>query len=288
MARIPFSQILTVADLGVEQIGHEVSRRPAAVRQYSVVDATASRCLVQAPDRSGWQEMCGRCGGKGFLPWFAGIHGGVCYECNGLGVSGKLVEAKTLEVLEEKLRRWGRTVQLREAKREAERLAYVAQREADGAAWRAANADLAAWCEQATDEQAEPVSDAVRTVRIGFAPSAAEEGALRRRIADLAAKSTLRFLDAAIGERVSVTGTVRAAITCESTFGWRTEYSKLVIVEGTGEFAGMTFKFYSKAKLAWELERGDALVLGGEVKKFTTRDEVPQTELGRPKFSPAA
>jgi hypothetical protein len=66
-----------------------------------------------------YKRDCYKCLGTGFLPEYAGIFNGTCFKCNGLGYRAVKTDPAILDA------RNAKAAEKREAKREAERQAYI-------------------------------------------------------------------------------------------------------------------------------------------------------------------
>ena len=74
---------------------------------------------------TGYRHTCDRCGGIGRVEAWGHVEGGLCFKCEGEGVTGK--SFATLEALDAHVAKLAVARDKREAKREAERLAYEAE-----------------------------------------------------------------------------------------------------------------------------------------------------------------
>ena len=66
-----------------------------------------------------YKRDCNKCLGTGFLPEYAGIFNGTCFKCNGVGYRAVKTDPAILDA------RNAKAAEKREAKREAERQAYI-------------------------------------------------------------------------------------------------------------------------------------------------------------------
>lgn len=66
-----------------------------------------------------YRRDCYKCHGTGFLPEYAGIFNGTCFKCNGLGYRAVKTDPAILDA------RNAKAAEKREAKKEAERQAYI-------------------------------------------------------------------------------------------------------------------------------------------------------------------
>lgn len=234
---------------------------------------------------------CGKCGSTGFIPHYAGIHSGVCFDCGGTG-TGRRFADETAAV------KATRQAYLRAQAADRKRAAQAAEREARDAAWRAAHAELVdALSAIVTDNDARmfrlsgqtPKGVApllfhfARTVRDGGGLSDRENEVAATLLAEHAAKQerlASKRHAGTVGDRITITGTVVTALTTEPG-QWGS--SRLIVIEGTDADEGVTAKFFTSARWAWSVERDETITVIATVKTHTTRDGVPQTELARPK-----
>jgi hypothetical protein len=71
-----------------------------------------------------------------------------------------------------------------------------------------------------------------------------------------------------------------------SVDGWGGRSQRMIILEGTGEHAGITLKTYTNAGAAWELEKGqEGVTVTGTVSKHQERSGARETTVKRPKIS---
>lgn len=79
--------------------------------------------MYQRRDDGAYRVLCSRCGGSGYIPSFGYVEGGVCFKCNGhTGALSVITSAKAASL-------WKAQVKYAE-KKEAKRLAVVAERDA--------------------------------------------------------------------------------------------------------------------------------------------------------------
>lgn len=82
------------------------------------------------------------------------------------------------------------------------------------------------------------------------------------------------------GDKISITGTVTKALAVDSTFGYYTETSILLIVE-----AGPTvLKTFTKAAWAFDVDQGDIITVTATVKNHEDYQGTKQTVVNRPKL----
>lgn len=106
----------------------------------------AARFSNRDGSRLVFRPICGKCRGSGFLPHYAGIHGGLCYDCMGIGLGKIFADGDPVSVLRV-LRRREQDKARRDAKRA---LAEQAKRDAH-AQWAAAHPELTAQAKQVRD-----------------------------------------------------------------------------------------------------------------------------------------
>lgn len=272
----------------------------------------ANYVFYREVDGTRWYEHCGRCDGSGHFDCYAGIAGGVCFECGGAG--RKLVLNATEDAVREIVRK--RLLAKAARERKAEREAEAARLGA--AAWAEANAELAAGlavtrerysvaaaAAKAAEESGKDEHEAWAAIRaingtlIEFAWKA-ERGPLTEKQTAFAASLLAEQAESdareaakaaakaekvaasqhlgAVDAKLTVTGTVKVATTVEvdSYSGYGTERKRLVIVEVDGS----EVKFFSQAQWAWDAEKGQTLTLTGTVKRHGEYQGVKQTELG--------
>lgn len=243
---------------------------------------------------------CGSCrdGYSGSKPEFGGIMGGVCFQCNGTGCRAR--KDSLAEVVKAVKRRFADRA--RREKREAER---VAKMEADGAAWREAHPALAerlagisverdAAYGQDT-EAMDALYDRYGSFVLDLAAQAAYRGlseaqttsvveALDRadeEHAEKVAKSEASRYWGGEGEKVTGTGVVSVWMVLEGDYGSRV----FMVVTGTDDFEGVTFKIVGTGKTLWATGRGDHVTVTGTVKGHDNYEGVKQTILTRTKVT---
>jgi len=80
-----------------------------------------------------------------------------------------------------------------------------------------------------------------------------------------------------VGDKVEVTGRVAVAKTVETQFG----SSRLIVIE-TPEYQAV--KLFTSAQWSWDVEREQTITVSGTIKSFGEYDDIPQTQLNRPKM----
>jgi hypothetical protein len=249
--------------------------------------------------------QCGYCE-YGTKSWHGNVFGGVCFQCDGRGYDRKIgtVEAAAKRVHNRNLR------QARAARKAAAEAAAKAQA---GLAWRADNPTLADMLDAIYIELCEAcdandytvrdafearwgdfVSDMANQVGMGrpltanqtTAVAVAIQKALTEQAAAEAKQAAQRYYGTK-GDKVVATGTVAVAMNIE-TENYATgmpESKRLVVVEGTGEFTGVTFKVVGVGATLWEAERGQTVELRGAVKDHRDYNGVQQTIITRGKIT---
>lgn len=94
-----------------------------------------------------------------------------------------------------------------------------------------------------------------------------------------------------VGDRVTITGTVKVATTVEvdsytdTGTGYYPENKMLVIVGGTGVCGGVTAKMFGTGQTLWAAARGQHVTVTGTVKGHGEHDGVKQTQVTRAKVT---
>lgn len=254
---------------------------------------------------------CGYCSPQwsGSKTYHMGVMDGVCFQCAGRGTTTKVIEG------EDKVVRFAVQRAKAAARREAKRAEQIAAAEAEAAAlvaaFEAAHPEVVAvlaavraempdnapysdvdpdayyearhdavekWggfvvdmTEQApfrglTDKQAEAVMAAVETRKGWHAEKAAKVAASRHYGAE--------------GEKVAAApGIVRVAFNIESAYG----VARMLVIEGTGDYAGVTFKIMGSGATLWDADKGDEVEVTGTIKKHEEYEGVAQTAITRAK-----
>lgn len=252
---------------------------------------------------AGLRTECHKCLGRGGFDAYLGLHNGVCYTCNGSGLSGKTYDDEA--AVTKSLRAAERREARRQAKFEAEQAEAAAKRDE----WVSTNPALAARLTEIAAEVyiGEPgdmseaayeahhagtrkYGDFIMLMASHVSWKALTEGqttAVAEAIVEVDAKikaaeekvASQRYLDAVAGDKITATGTVAVATTVDTTYGM----SRLVVIEGTGDFEGVTFKMFGTGATLWETAKGDTVEVAGAVKGFEEYNDTPQTVLTRAK-----
>lgn len=240
-------------------------------------------------------EACGRCepAWSGSVEHFGHVYAGVCFECAGYGYRKAY---DTQAALEKVLARRAKDKARRERKAEAERAAKQAARDE----WAAANPEVAAdlftvAAVYAADDNAEInaflLEVAFKSTRQALTDKQVEAVAPLAaaflvdypagRLAEAAKAKAQRYADEDASGKARVTGTVTVAMTLEGYYG----PSRLVVVEGTGDDAGVTVKMFGTGQGLWDADRGDQVTVYGTVKDREVYRDVKQTVLTRAKIT---
>lgn len=246
--------------------------------------------------RSGvFYAPCGKCdaeGRPGGISHFGHVFDGVCFQCGGTGHGAKVGD---LAAAAKRVRRRRQAQARAERKRQAEADAQAAE----VGAWRDGHQALCARLDPIAAREGAEQEYAARDEWGAFlfdmasqaqhrplTPKQAEAAwvALIRhdeqQAAEQAKRAGQRF-HGEPGDKVTGAGTVTVAMGVETRYG----YARLVVVEGDGEHAGVTFKAFGSGKSLYDVDRGDEVSLTGEVKAHEEYEGVPQTVLKGAKFT---
>lgn len=257
-------------------------------------------------------RQCGMCGATGTRWEHMNVDNGRCWHCGGDG-HGKTIPGGLEEAIKRERRNW-----LADQRRERQRLAQVEARKTAARIWRAANPELVAELDALFDETAasiteedkrsycndypdpEPTIDTLvaykaeslfggrfRTllecairVRDEFALEDATTAALPELLSAyqeaVRMRQSARYAPTSKGEKYTITGRVTVTWDIDGMYGW----SRMFIIDGEGDHAGITVKCFSTAENMLALQRGDRVSVTGKVKKFQEYKDTPQTELG--------
>lgn len=194
-------------------------------------------------------RACGRCYERaGRIQAFGHVFSGICFECNGAGIRHY---APSVAEAQAKVRKAQAADARRAAKEEAERPAREA-------------AAAKAWAE---------------TIERAHALALEDDAEWEAKQARLAAQ---RFAGE-VGGKVTVIGKVVKNLSVEGNFNGRKTYSRLVIVEGAGDDAGVTVKTFGTSEWHYAVEEGDEVVVTATVKAHETYRGTKQTVIIRPK-----
>jgi hypothetical protein len=250
---------------------------------------------------------CGYCDDfSGSKPHFGHVLAGVCFQCNGRGSSKRFDSLADVE----------RIVKRRKAdraRRERKAAEAAAAAEAERDAWAAANPDLAARLAEVAAECTPPPGDSTEADWKAYTDACAKWGLF---IEEVAAKSTARALTekqtaavakavAEVEEReaaraevlatkryhgavkdkvVAATGTVVVRATYETHYSYTPTWNCLLVIEGSGDFEGVTFKTSGTGATLWDAARGDEVEVSGTIKDHADYEGTPQTVLTRAKI----
>ena len=250
-------------------------------------------------------ETCGDCdnGYSGSKRHYAHVYEAVCFRCNGRGVWGKRYDS--VEQAEKAMARRDRAAERRAEKAAEKAAAEKAEKDAERATWAAANGALVARLDAVFAEtgNAETEMDSYRAAErygafiVDMAHTSqwrplterqtkAAEAALAQYDAESLAKAekaaNARHF-AEVGAKVQITGTVTVAMNVDGyAYG---AIDRLLVVEGTGDAAGCTFKILGSGKTLWDAAKGDTVTVTATVKKHAEYDGLPQTVLTRAKVA---
>lgn len=242
---------------------------------------------------------CGNCDGSfsGTKSAFMHRYAGQCFQCRGTGYSKRYESVEDI-VRIAKRRQADRA---RRARKEQERLEAM---EAERTAWVEANADLAARLAEIAapfEQDINVAYDAQQAAnkRYGdFVTSLAHQSLFRSlteaqttAVAEAIAKADERHAEAetkAASQRyfegdkvVGGTGVVVVRTSVQTQFG----LSCLVVIEGTDEFEGITFKAFGSGATLWETAKGDKVSVTASVKDRSEYNGTKQTVLTRAKIA---
>lgn len=236
-------------------------------------------------------EACDRCANySGCIPTFGHVFAGQCFGCRGSGV-GKA--HASLEAAEKNLAKRAKARAAAERRRKAKSEAQAAEAKAEFDAWVAVNPELTKTLVELADQWAPRdwngeeleqgidgwLYEAATDVRNGQVPKHADTipALLAEHLKVKATKAASQYAGE-VGDVVTVTGGVKVAMVIDGKFG-----SSMMIV--LSDDVMLTVKFYTTAKWAWEVERGDVLTVTGTVKKLDEYEGTKQTVLARPKVT---
>lgn len=242
-----------------------------------------------------YYSPCGMCSPdfSGTKAHFGHVHGGVCFHCHGRGWHKRYESRAKVEALVKRRK----ADAARRERKEADRLAA---QETERAAWAQTNEDVAAVL-AAIRAEADESPEAQHRVeqrwgdflwslaqQAGWRPlSEAQTAAVLPAVARVAAAETAQAekragarYAAPVKAKISGAGVVAVAMNVDSQYGT----SRLVVVEGTGDDAGVTFKTFGTGASLWEVRKGDEVDVAGTVKDHDEYEGVPQTVLIRAKF----
>lgn len=189
-------------------------------------------------------DYCGRCGGKGGFGHYGHVYGGVCYGCNGSGISRF---ADTMDKAQRKVR-------------SGQAAAMRAQAAADQAA-------------------AEYAAALPAKIEAAHVEALAEQVTRDEAAAAAAAKTASQRYAGEVGSKIAFTGKVVVTFACESVYGTR----YMVVIEGEGDDAGAVVKTTGTSKFHYAAERGDVVTIKATVKEHDVYNGTKQTVVIRPK-----
>jgi len=225
------------------------------------------------------RRICGTCDGVGYRDGYQYVMNGICFYCNGSGLQGSYADDKTAEkyvrMAVGRMRANERKAIEARAKDEAIRV----QRDAEWTAWAPNHADIIEFVQGAFENDNNRFLDDMHLNLRNKTPLTEKQVEAVRKIQ--AAQDAQRFVGSE-KEKLTVTGVIAKTFSGYSDFG--TYYA--VIIDGTGEFQGATFKLMGSSKVLVELQDadGDAVTIQATVKKHSVYQGVKQTEMIRPKL----
>jgi hypothetical protein len=264
----------------------------------SAPDLTAAADYVRLANGL-YGKRCWKCS-AGYISGYRHVDNGVCYECDGRGYTRT---AKSLAAAAGYERRLVKAREARQAARRAEadaeaaahaatQAATAAAREAEYTAWVTANPDLAGWLDtvRAAGEAGRYgwILDLAPSVDGHTTPTEKQAAVLNRWHAKAVADAaTVRVhLDATVGDKVTVTGTVTKAMTLEGNYGYTTTYTKLILMEVVTDAGVATVKMTTTAEWAWKVEKDQTVTVKATVKELGSYDGRPQTVVKAPRLVP--
>ena len=268
-----------------------VDGEPFAEVKFKAGPAYFSPCGFCSPAWSGTKE------------YHLGVMGGVCFQCTGRGSHRRY---ETLADVERLVKRRKSARDRAERKRAA---ADAAHRDAHNA-WMSAHPDLAVRLAEIYEETRQPEDTASDAAWDAWRAAQEKWGGF---IMDLASRSTCAALSekqttavaeavakadarvaaveekqaaqsfyGTVGDKVkAATGTVVVRARFDTHYGYGSQYNALLVIEGTGEFAGHVFKAAGTGRTLFDAERGDEVEVSGTIKAHDEYKGTPQTVLTR-------
>jgi hypothetical protein len=263
-----------------------IGKHQIPVTPVVVSDGTYSWTLYRT-FRDEWWEGCGNCeADSGFKSWYAGIYGGVCFQCGGTGAR-RLAggEAGMLRLIRQRVSSRRSTLNASERRQERDREAAVA--------WAATNVNLASdlACVRVSEELGanvlarlalasveRPLSVRQRDYAIALLVSRAWEHA------HYVERPTLVSVHAgSVGERITLTGTISVWHYNQSERYDRAD-TVMIIVDARNERGEQVLlKMTTAAQWAMDAHQGDAVTITGTVREHLDGEYGKQTALVRPK-----
>jgi len=232
-----------------------------------------------------WWEGCGNCeGDSGFKPWYIGIHGGVCFQCGGVGVRRLAGSERALKTLIRK-RTSSRLSTLNAAEKAEEKRLAAAE------AYCLEHPNLASDLARIRTLEA-PGSSTLRGLALALTrgPLSVRQEAyaislLVERAWDEAhtEPQDVRTYVGEVGERINVRGeiSVRTLLPGER-YGRQT---RVLIVLRTANVRGerADLKMVTAAAWAFNVRKGDIVTISARVSGHTDGIYGPQTEVTHPR-----
>lgn len=229
-----------------------------------------------------WWQDCGYCE-KGFKSWYAGVYGGVCFQCGGLGyarVGG--TQHKVLSVL--RARSASRRSAATSAQRNEERKRAAVEE------WSMANPNLASDLarvraydtlggnvlgELAITASRQPLTMKQHAYAVVLLAERAYVEAHKREDAHLRAN---------VGDKVTVSGTLTVAHLLRSERFDRSDRMLIVLDHTNADGQRVLVRTVTSARWAFNVDRGDQVTISGNVADFSDDKYGKQTALKNPKI----
>lgn len=264
-----------------------VGRQQTPVTVVTITaDGFTWNAYVTASDE--WWEGCGNCYmDSGYKPGYAGIYGGVCFQCGGVGIRRMAGgERAAVAVIRRRVSsRRGRlnAVQRREEREAAEAEAYcaahpnlasdLARERAYGALGRNVLGEFALRIQQ------RPLSVRQEAYAVSLLVERAWEEA------HAIEKPVLESVHAGeVGTHVTLTGTIVVWRYLPSEYVQRSDRVLLIIDARTPDGRQATLKTFTAAKWAMEAKKGQTVTVSGKVDTLEDGTYGKQTILVRPRL----
>lgn len=274
---------ITVQDGDIVVVRAEVIFGYEAIRRHSRGDLvrlldTFELARHQAPDATTavYREVCWKCQGSGFLPYYAAFWKGECLECRGTGLGKKFAEGGPLAVVKIARRRLAAQAlrdKVRQEKADAARAVYEQ--------WASAHRELVTQAAEVRDTCEErtgafgpvvldlanraahtPLTDAQIALFSRFYQQDSERNA--KRAAQAAGSRWLGAKD----DKIEVTATVAYSRVSYNQLG---AYTLLIMVDGDGN------RIKWRRTGAHEMANGDTLTVRARIKDLDTDETYGRT-----------
>lgn len=259
-------------------------RRKTTSRAIRFVDVeTGHFDVTMVPLTDGrWGRPCGTCDATGYRSGYDFVDGGRCWHCNATGIWTRYDNL-------DKARKSARTAITRHLNeyrkaQELDRIREQARREAAKAfgEWADSRDDVVDFINEYPEDRMGQFMRDMRNRLFNYEPLSENQEAAIRKMIDRELKGPDGRYYGSVGERITFTGNIVKTDSGSSDYGvWY-----LVVVAGTGEFAGATFKMMGSSPVVRELEgcEGDDVTITATVKKHEPYGDVCQTAVIRPKL----